>query len=170
MRARLRYLTCKLHLRLQPSTQQKKTTAFEILRAIKVRARYTAGTVQGEGKRHGLNIYGFPSSHQITSTSRPPGLSVCVCLLPLPPSHHPTHDGMPPFPHLPTLALKHWPVQRAYCPCLCDYPLLHSLARPPHPLPLTTHTPLNPTGINPKQFRGLWGRCLAQLVADPVLR
>ena len=36
MRVRLRYLVCKLHLRLQPGTQ-KKTTAFEILRAIKVR-------------------------------------------------------------------------------------------------------------------------------------
>lgn len=39
MRVRLRYLTCNLHLRLQPGTQQKKTTAFEILRAIKVKAR-----------------------------------------------------------------------------------------------------------------------------------
>ena len=37
MRVRLRYLVCKLHLRLQPGTQQKKTTAFEILRVIKVR-------------------------------------------------------------------------------------------------------------------------------------
>jgi hypothetical protein len=44
MRVRLRYLTCKLHLPRQADVHLKKTTAFEILKAIKVRAQQRKGT------------------------------------------------------------------------------------------------------------------------------
>jgi len=56
MRVRLRYLTCKLDLPLQADTARKKTTAFEILKTIKVRALHTEG-IEWRGTRGGAQIF-----------------------------------------------------------------------------------------------------------------